>query len=89
MTDQSDEIRRLKFQLKRANATMGKQGSTIHQLRAELAEVRELHSKIQRGDLRRLELHLEAAEQQLRNTHDTIAQLRAERAAMQSEPAHA
>jgi hypothetical protein len=56
MADHSDHvIRVLKRNLRIANKTMGKQGETIHSLRADLAEVRELHSKIERGELRRLE----------------------------------
>jgi hypothetical protein len=37
MTEYTDQERRLKYQLKRANVTMGQQGQTIHTLRAELA----------------------------------------------------
>lgn len=55
MSTENHELRHLKHQLKRVNKTMGTQGQTIHLLRAELAEVRTLHSKIERGDLRRLE----------------------------------
>lgn len=68
---ENDEIRQLRYQLKRANATMGKQGQTIHNLRAELAETRELHSKIERGDLRRLE-------RREGEYHETIDKLREE-----------
>ena len=49
------EVRRLKYLLKQAHKTIGKQGDTIHHLRCELAEVRTLNSKIDRGELRRLE----------------------------------
>jgi len=49
------ELRELKFRLKQANKALGTTGERIHQLRAELAEVRELNSKIDRGDLRRLQ----------------------------------
>jgi hypothetical protein len=54
MTD-DHEIRLLQRRLKIANKTMGKQGRTIHELRAELALTREEHNKIDRGELRRLE----------------------------------
>jgi len=47
--------RDLKFRLKQAHKTIGKQGETIHRLRADLAEIRTLNSKIERGELRRLE----------------------------------
>lgn len=49
------EVRELRFRLKQAHATMGRQGQTIHALRGELAEVREKHDKIDRGELQRLE----------------------------------
>ncbi len=49
------EIRELKFKLKRAHATMGKQGTTIHALRGELAETRLQHAKIERDYLKQLE----------------------------------
>jgi predicted RNase H-like nuclease (RuvC/YqgF family) len=48
-------VRELRFKVRQLSKTCGKQGQTIHSLRAELAEVRELNSKIDRGDLRRLE----------------------------------
>lgn len=48
-------IRLLRWKVKQLAKTSGRQGQTIHQLRAELAEVRELNSKIERGELRRLE----------------------------------
>jgi len=76
MTEYTDQERRLKYQLKRANVTMGQQGQTIHTLRAELAEVRALNSKIERGELRRLERQVEDAREQLRQAHDSIASLR-------------
>lgn len=53
--EQSHEVRKLRYQLTQANRAMGKQGQTIHLLRAEVAEVRELNSKIARGHLRILE----------------------------------
>lgn len=49
------ELRELKFRLKQANRIIGTTGGRIYQLRAELAEVRLLNSKIDRGELRRLE----------------------------------
>lgn len=53
MSDQ--ELRELRFRLKQANKALGSTGERIHLLRAELAEVRALNSKVDRGDLRRLE----------------------------------
>jgi hypothetical protein len=49
------EVRELRFKVKQLARQSGKQGQTIHQLRAELAEVRELNSKLDRGELRRLQ----------------------------------
>lgn len=54
MTDDA-KIRQLKWQNRQLAKTSGKQGQTIHQLRAELAEVRALIGKNERGELRRLE----------------------------------
>jgi septal ring factor EnvC (AmiA/AmiB activator) len=49
--------RHAKYQnnLDQAKATIAKQGRTIHQLRSELAEIREQHSKIERYQLKQLE----------------------------------
>lgn len=49
------ELREIKFRLKQANKALGQTGGRIHQLRAELAEVRALNSKVDRGELRRLQ----------------------------------
>jgi len=51
----SQLTRELRYRLKQANKTMGKQGQTIANLRGELARIREENSKIDRGELRRLE----------------------------------
>jgi uncharacterized coiled-coil protein SlyX len=48
----SQKIRELHYRLKQAHRNIGKQGQTIHQLRAELAEVRSLNSRLERGELR-------------------------------------
>jgi FtsZ-binding cell division protein ZapB len=45
-------VRYLKFMLKNAHRQIGKQGDTIHLLRAEIAEVRSLNSRLERGELR-------------------------------------
>ncbi len=55
MARELNEVRKLRWRLRQANKMMGKQGDTIHNLRAELAEVRTLNSKLERGELRRLE----------------------------------
>ena len=51
----SQLYRELKFKNKQLRKTAGQQGQTIYRLRAELAEVRATHSKLDRGELRRLE----------------------------------
>ncbi len=60
MTEENHEVRELRFRVKQLGRQNGHQGETIHRLRAELAEVRELHSRIERGQLRALELLLTA-----------------------------
>lgn len=49
------ELRQLRWQNKAMNKQCGKQGETIHLLRAELAEVREINGKIARDYVRELE----------------------------------
>ena len=65
MSEDSHEVRELKYRLRQANRTMGKQGITIAALRGELARTREDHSKIERGELRRLERFEETAKRQM------------------------
>lgn len=48
-------VRELRYKIRQLSKTCGKQGQTIYRLRAELAEVRATHSKLDRGELRRLE----------------------------------
>lgn len=50
-----DELRTLRWKFRQLCQQAGRQGDTIHRLRAELAEVRALNSKIDRGSLYRLE----------------------------------
>jgi hypothetical protein len=72
------EVRELRFKLKQANAVMGRQGDTIHRLRGELAETRELNSKAERGDIRRLERENENLLAQVTQTAAENAKLRDE-----------
>jgi len=53
------EGRELRWQNRQLRKTCGRQGQTIHMLRAELAEVRALNSKLERGELRRQERVIE------------------------------
>jgi predicted RNase H-like nuclease (RuvC/YqgF family) len=66
----TQEVRLLRWRLKQVNKTVGTQGETIHRLRSELAEVRELNSKLERGELRRLE----RVTQEQAETIDTLEQ---------------
>lgn len=73
--DNSFELRHTKFRLRQAHKTIGKQGDTIHRLRADVAEVRELNSKLDRGELRRAERQvtdLEAEVEQLRKENKKL-----------------
>lgn len=72
----SREGRGLRWRLKQANKTMGKQGQTIANLRGELARIREEHSKIERGELRRLQRYEETAKEVIRQQGEEIARLR-------------
>jgi hypothetical protein len=75
------EIRRLNFHLKQARTQIGKQGDTIHHLRAEIAEVRLLNSRIERGELRAYERKYEIACEWIRNIGDENRTLREKLAA--------
>lgn len=72
-----DDVRKLRWQLKQAHATLGKQGDTIHQLRSELAEVRSLNSKLERGELRRLESNARAREEDIASLTQQVGELTA------------
>jgi predicted nuclease with TOPRIM domain len=74
----------LRWKLKQANQENGRLSQQIHLLRAELAELRQKHSRIERGDLTRLEnqnavlteRYLDVS-QRNRVLRDTIDQFRA------------
>lgn len=55
MTQESHEVRELKFRNRQLRQQCGSQASTIYRLRCEVAEARELISKADRGAIRRLE----------------------------------
>ncbi len=87
------DLRELKFRLKQANRALGSTGERIHRLRAELAEVRELNSKIDRGELRRLQREsVEWAEERAHlieegvNARRRIAELEGKLADSETEP---
>lgn len=56
MVQQDDKRgRAIQWLIKLLDERIGKQGETIHSLRADLAETRELHSRIERNDIRQLD----------------------------------
>lgn len=55
MSESTQEVRELRWRIKQLNKQVGSQGDTIHRLRGELAEVRQLNSKIERGEIRYLQ----------------------------------
>jgi chromosome segregation ATPase len=80
------EIRELRFKLKQADdrlkqadKTIGRKGHAIHVLRSELAEVRELHHKIERGDIRSLERQVESLTKDLEKARQENKTLREQR----------
>ena len=52
---ESHEVRALRWKIKQLGKQAGKQGQTIYELRCQLAELRSLMSKEQRGYVRTLE----------------------------------
>lgn len=85
MNNDSHELRELRWHKKQLSKQCGKQGQTIHSLRAELAEARSLISRAARGDLRtserRIQEQLEIIEQWRQLNNDlikTITELRRE-----------
>ena len=74
----SSEQRGLRWRLKQANKTMGRQGQTIANLRGELARVRAENSKIERGELRRLENFEIRAQEAMHVQDEELARLREE-----------
>jgi predicted RNase H-like nuclease (RuvC/YqgF family) len=56
--EEDHELRELRYRNRLLARTSGRQGQAIYALRCQLAEVRALHSKIDRGDLRAYERRL-------------------------------
>lgn len=76
-----NENRRLRYRLREANRNVGKQGQTIHVLRSELAEIRQLNSRIERGELRiadrnthRLQVLLDVAREEISALYEKLAE---------------
>jgi septal ring factor EnvC (AmiA/AmiB activator) len=79
------EVREVRYRLKQANRTMGRQGETIHQLRGELAETRELNSKIERGQIRSLERQVAELKADLAHATAENEKLRADQEQSQTQ----
>jgi FtsZ-binding cell division protein ZapB len=58
--DGGHEVRELRFKVKQLSTTDGRQGQTIHGLRGELAEMREINGKIARNEVPEMERQAEA-----------------------------
>lgn len=71
----SDDVRRLRYQLRKANKAIGRQGATIHLLRAEIAEVRQLNSRAERGELRAADRAVQRLETLLASAREEIVVL--------------
>lgn len=54
-SDDNHELRELRWRIGQLHKQLGRQGETIHRLRGELADVRQLNSKVERGQIRNLE----------------------------------
>ena len=66
------EVRELRRRLKQANAVMGRQGRTIYDLHCQLAELREIHGKIERDEVRRLEREVNKLVDQTALDHERL-----------------
>jgi hypothetical protein len=75
-----------KGKLKTANKIMGRQGETIHVLRAELAQVREENSQLERGELRRLQRRNQVLQDEIVKSVGEIVKLRLEKEALKTAP---
>lgn len=60
LIDDNHELRDLRWRNKQLGKQLGKAGAKIHDLRCELAEVREINGKIGRNHVRGLERQVEA-----------------------------
>jgi hypothetical protein len=74
--DPAWEVRFLRRRLRQNNLTMGRQGQAIYDLRCQVAELREMIGKENRGYYRRLETSLSAAADQNAILHGEIDRLR-------------
>lgn len=80
--DRDHETRELKFRLKQLGKANGRQGETIHRLRAELAEALAINSKIDRGEVRNLEHLVMWRDDTIRRLRDKLGRALAENKAL-------
>ena len=69
ITEDTHELRDLRWRNKQLGKQLGKAGQTIHELRCQLAEAREITGKIERN-------HVRGLERQVANDTQTIVELR-------------
>lgn len=81
MNEDTHEVRELRRRVKELGRQNGRQGETIHRLRADLAEVRGLNSRIDRGELRSYERMMPDMIDTLTRRTEIIAELREKLAA--------
>lgn len=73
MPEDNHELRELRYKFRQLCRQAGKQGDTIHRLRAELAEVRALNSKIDRGSLYRTERRVIDQAEEIKRLEEKLA----------------
>lgn len=78
------EVRELRWRVKQLGQQCGRQGETIHRLRCELAEAREITGKIARGEVRSLERMVTTLLDDLGDATELIVELREKLAAAES-----
>jgi hypothetical protein len=71
ISEDTHELRDLRWRNRQLGKQLGKAGAKIHELRCQLAEVREINGKIGRNHVRDLE-------RQVANDTETIVELRIE-----------
>lgn len=75
MSNDDHELRDLRWKLKQLSKQNGRQGNTIYNLRAQLAEARAITGKIERGAVRTLERTLEVYVEQIVKLQNVNAEL--------------
>jgi hypothetical protein len=81
----NQQVREARYRLRLANTKMAQMGTTIHRLRCELAEAREINGKIERGELRYYERTVPEMLDKIAAQAEEITRLREKLAAQQGE----